>query len=81
MVWNWKNTQLELAKSVKKRYDILEEDLVGEDETVECPECGKKCNGRESIKQHIAQASGHPQENSSYGWFLSERQIHEQIAK
>jgi len=75
-------SQFELAKSVKKRYSILEEDLVGENEEVECPECGEECGGRESIKQHIARTSNHPpQDDSSYGWYFAERQIAKEIAE
>jgi len=73
-------TQLELAKSVKKRYDILKEDLVGEDETVECPECGKECNGRESIVQHLAQSDCDPADESSLG-FIRKTDIFKQIAE
>jgi len=74
-------TQLELAKSVKKRYDILEEDLVGEDETVECPECGKECEGRRSIDKHFSAKDGCGVRDDSSFTFTSERQIFEQIAE
>jgi len=60
---------------------VLEEDLVDKNETVECPECGKECEGRESIKQHIAQASGHPRDESSYGFKFSNERILKKIAE
>jgi len=64
-------------------YEMLEEDLVGENEEVECPECGKKCSGRESYIQHFGQTKehGNPEDNLSSGCgYIRENQIHQKIA-
>lgn len=53
--------------------------MVGEEETVECPECGKECEGREVLKQHMAQADNHPSSNFD-GGYLGKDQIHREIA-
>jgi len=74
-------SQLELAKSVKKRYDILEEDLVGEDETVECPECEKECNGRRSIDKHFSAKDGCGVNEESSFTYTNEKQVYNKIAK
>ena len=72
-------SQFELAKSVKKRYDILEEDLVGEDEEVECPECGEEYNGRQGLKTHVRKKHERSEESSYL--FTSQRQIYDEIAE
>ena len=54
----------------------MAQDLVGEDETVECPECGKECEGRESIKSHYSMKHK-AQDESSRAFFTSQKQIHE----
>jgi len=53
--------------------------LVGKDETVDCPECGKKCEGGQSLETH-RQMKHKGSEESSYP-FTSQRQIFDQIAE
>jgi len=72
-------SQFELAKSIKKRYDILKEDLVGENEEVECPDCGEEYNGRQGLKTHIRKK--HERSDESSYLFTSQRQIYEEIAE
>ena len=71
-------SQFELAKSIKKRYDILEEDLVGEDEKVECPECGEECEGRKGVESHFRQTDCGDESSEQ---FMSQRQIYDEIAE
>ena len=72
-------SQFELAKSIKKRYDILKEDLVGENEEVECPECGEEYNGRQGLKTHIRKK--HERFSESLDLFLGKGEIYEEIAE
>ena len=57
---------------------MLAQDLAGENETVECPECGNECEGRQGLKTHLQMK--HEGSCDSQSPFLSEKQIHEQIA-
>lgn len=52
--------------------------LVGEDEEVDCPECGKECNGRKSLKNHITKM--HERVDDSSTRFISPHDIHKKIA-
>lgn len=73
-------SQFEIARAIKKRYDILAETLVSEDEEVECPECGKECKGRQGLKTHL-QMKHEGWEDSSDPLFLGQRQIAKEIAE
>lgn len=54
------------------------EDLVGEDEEVDCPECGKECSGCQGLKTHL-QMKHEGLDETSYP-FLSKQEIHKEIA-
>jgi len=78
-----KPDEFEAIRSVTMWYEMLEEDLVGESEEVECPKCGEKCSGRESYTQHFGQAKkhGNPERNLPPGYeYIRENQIHQKIA-
>lgn len=47
-------SQFELAQSVKKRYDVLSEDLV---ENPECPECDKRADDFKGIDGFLGHVS------------------------
>lgn len=74
-------SQFELAKATKKRFDVLSEDLVGEEEEVECPECGKECDGGNGLKRHISMKHGKEVSHESCGTYLGTDEIFEEISK
>lgn len=74
----------EKAVAVLRWYRVLaeggenEKGLVGEDEEVECPECGTEYSGRQGLKVHIGNKHNNLDEPSKL--FLSPHQIHKKIA-
>jgi ParB family chromosome partitioning protein len=72
-------TDYEAIRSVTMWFESLEEDLVGENENIECPECGKECEGRQGLKTHI-QMKHEGLDNLSDPPYLSESQLHRKIA-
>lgn len=73
-------TDYEAIRSVTMWYDMLAEDIVGKDETVECPECEKECEGRGSYKIHVTQHCEGEHEKSSRSLYFSKRQIYNKVA-
>jgi len=61
---------------------MLEEDLVGEDEEVECPECQEKYNSKSALKSHFGRSHAGDLMASctQVGKVYFEDQIHQKIA-
>lgn len=71
-------TDYMLVKHIGGWFNHIAKDLVGEDEEVECPECGKECNGSMGLQKHIEYKHGTSAKLSEV--YLSRRQIEEKIA-
>ncbi|WP_144050481.1 hypothetical protein [Halorubrum persicum] len=57
----------------------MAEDLVGGDESVDCPECGKEYSGGQGLKTHLRKT--HERSDDSSNLFLSEGEVFEKIAE
>lgn len=57
--------------------------LVGEDEKVECPECGTDCSGARGMRTHFDHSDEcqNAYDQKSYALYLSENQIYKRMAR
>lgn len=65
-------------RSIGRRFVDKAQNLVGKNETVECPECGQECEGRQGLKTHFKKS--HERSDSLSHLYLSEGEIYKEIA-